>query len=291
MSMVRKGVGTGPWNALTVDVEDYFHVSAFEKRIDRKDWDRHPLRVERNTRIVLDLLDCHSVKGTFFVLGWVAERCRNLVAEIRNRGHEVACHGYGHQLVYAIGPVAFREDVRKAKALLEDVSGGSVDGYRAPSFSITSKSLWALDILVEEGFAYDSSIFPVYHDLYGMRDAEPYPNAVQRSAGSIIEFPMSTLPIAVGKRTIVRLPFSGGGYLRLLPLWFVRKAFDRINGKEGRPVVLYFHPWEIDTGQPRIRAGMKSEFRHYHNIAKVEGKLGTLLSSYRFAPMKQVLGL
>ena len=276
-------------NALTVDVEDYFNVSAFRGIIDRKDWGRYRLRVENNTMRILDLFDRKSVKGTFFVLVWVAEKCPGLVREILGRGHEVACHGYGHELVYSIGPEKFRADIRKARSLLEDACGRKIWGYRAPSFSITMDSLWALDILIEEGFTYDSSIFPVYHDVYGMRDATPRPHRIVRSGGVLIEFPLSTLPIRFLRWEIARIPVSGGGYLRLFPLWFTKMAIRHLNENFRQPVALYFHPWEIDPGQPRIRAGLKSRFRHYHNLAHTESRVGALISSFRFATMRDVL--
>lgn len=277
-------------NALTVDVEDYFHVTAFEKSIRRENWDTHVLRVEKNTFRILDLFDEHRVHGTFFTLGWVAERLPGLVREIQARGHEVACHGYGHERIYAIGPDSFRKDIGKSKQLLEDICGSRIFGYRAPSFSITERSLWALDILIEAGFSYDSSIFPIYHDVYGMRGVDRYPHEIQRPAGVIKEFPMSTF--AVGSRNKnYKVPISGGGYLRLFPLWFIKRAITSINTSDRQPVVLYFHPWEIDPDQPRIKAGLKSRFRHYHNLRKTYGKIGDLLSTFPFAPMGKVLGV
>jgi polysaccharide deacetylase family protein (PEP-CTERM system associated) len=277
-------------NALTVDVEDYFHVTAFEKSIGRGDWDRHPLRVEANTQRILDLFAEHGVQATFFVLGWVAERLPRLVQRIQERGHEVACHGYGHERIYAIGPENFRKDVRRSKQLLEQICGRAVLGYRAPSFSITERSLWALDILIEEGFAYDSSIFPIYHDVYGMRGVDRHPHLIRRDAGTINEFPMSTFVVGA-KGLSYTFPVSGGGYLRFFPLWFIRRAIASINTRDRRPAVLYFHPWEIDPGQPRVRAGLKSRFRHYHNLGKTYGKVGELLSTFSFAPMGSVLGV
>ncbi|WP_136526924.1 XrtA system polysaccharide deacetylase [Geomonas ferrireducens] len=274
-------------NALTVDVEDYFQVSAFERYVDREKWDEYPLRVEANTRRVLDLFDSFGVKGTFFVLGWVAKRCPALVREIGARGHEIACHGYGHQLVYRLGKEKFREDVRGAKALLEDVTGNRVAGYRAPSYSITRQSLWALDVLVEEGFEFDSSIFPVYHDIYGLPGAPRFPHLIRRAGGVIREFPLSTYPLRVAGHQYL-LPVAGGGYLRLFPVSFLRRCIEAINDREGEPAVLYFHPWETDPGQPRIRAGLKSRFRHYLNLDKTEGKLRTLLSGVRFGTMSEV---
>jgi len=275
-------------NALTIDVEDYFHVTAFEKHINSEDWDNYPLRVVDNTLKILDLLDTYSTKATFFVLGWVAERCPSLVREINKRGHEVACHGYGHRLIYRIGLENFRNDIRRAKAILEDICGESVNGYRAPSYSITKDSLWALDILIEEGFTYDSSIFPIVHDLYGIHDAHRFPHEITRPSGTIKEFPMSTIHIAL-RGMQYRIPVAGGGYLRLFPLCFIKRAIHRINKREGQPVVLYFHPWEIDPEQPRVKAGLKSRFRHYLNLNKTYEKVSDILSSFHFAPMRVVL--
>ena len=275
-------------NALTIDVEDYFQVNAFAGVIRRDQWDTFPLRVGDNTRRILDMLDEFQVKGTFFILGWVAEREPELVREIGRRGHEVACHGYGHELIYAIGPEAFRADVRRAKQFLEDISGLHVAGYRAPSYSITKKSLWALDILVEEGFQYDSSIFPVYHDTYGMPDAPRHPHTINTSAGPIQEFPLTTYSInLLGMK--YRMPIAGGGYLRLLPASFIAKAFNNLNKLERQPAVLYFHPWEIDPDQPRIDADLRSTFRHYLNLNRAEEKIRSLLSSVAFVPMHNIV--
>ncbi len=276
-------------NALTIDVEDYFHVSAFEKYISPNDWDNYPLRVVDNTLRILDLLDKFSVKATFFVLGWVAERCPLLIKEIRKREHEIACHGYGHSLIYRIGPNNFRKDIRRAKMLLEDICGTDIKGYRAPSYSITKESLWALDILIEEGFLYDSSIFPVTHDIYGISDANRFPHEISTPSGVIKEFPMSTLKLRV-LNFEHRIPIAGGGYLRLFPLWFTRRAINHINTQERQPVVLYFHPWEIDPEQPRINAGFKSRFRHYINIDKTIDKVKNLLPLYNFVLMRKLLG-
>ncbi|HEY5997783.1 MAG TPA: XrtA system polysaccharide deacetylase [bacterium] len=274
-------------NALSVDVEDYFHVSAFEHNVNRSDWDRYPLRVEKNTEVLLDLFDSHQVRASFFVLGWVAERVPGLVKRIQGRGHEIACHGFGHERLDVIGPHRFREDLRRAKHVLEDQCGAPVLGYRAPSFSITPKSVWAVDILIEEGFVYDSSIFPIHHDVYGMPGADPGIHSIRREAGILREFPPTTVPLLGGK---VRLPAAGGGYLRLFPLWVTRLAIDRVN-EGGRPAVLYMHPWEFDPEQPRIKARMKSRFRHYCNLRTTIHKMRSLLGSYAFAPLRQVLGL
>jgi polysaccharide deacetylase family protein (PEP-CTERM system associated) len=275
-------------NALTIDVEDYFQVNAFARHVRRDEWDGYPLRVGDNTHRVLEMLDEFRVKATFFVLGWVAQRLPALVREIHTRGHEIACHGYGHELIYCIGPNAFREDVRRSKRLLEDLCGERVNGYRAPSYSITGKSLWALDILIEEGFAYDSSIFPVLHDTYGIPDAERFPHTIQTGVGSLVEFPLTTLPFCLGWKKM-HLPIAGGGYLRLLPVGIIRRGIAAINQRERQPAVLYFHPWEIDPGQPRIKAGIKSRFRHYLNLEKTEGKLRKILSELEFGTMSSVL--
>jgi len=275
-------------NALTIDVEDYFHVTAFERHVRRDEWDSYELRVAANTYRILDMLDEFDIRATFFVLGWVAERVPEMVRDIARRGHEIACHGYGHELVYRIGPERFRDDVRKSKALLEDICGERVIGYRAPSYSITNKSLWALDILVEEGFRYDSSIFPVLHDTYGIPDALRFPHDIVRPSGVIKEFPLSTLPVRVGGKEH-RLPIAGGGYLRLLPSWVISRGMRRINSVEREPAVLYFHPWEIDPDQPRIRAGMKSRFRHYINLHKSEAKLRYLMQRLTFGTMEATL--
>lgn len=277
-------------NALTIDVEDYFQVNAFEPYVKRESWDSFPLRVADNVRRLLDLLDDYQVKATFFILGWVAERLPATVREIQGRGHEIASHGYGHQLIFRIGPHAFREDVRRAKQLLEDITGVPVKGYRAPTYSITRQSLWAFDILIEEGYGFDSSVFPVYHDTYGIPDAPRFPYTVERPTGLIEEFPLSTLPLCLGGVGF-QLPIAGGGYLRLLPAPLIKWGIDRINNREKKPAVLYLHPWEIDPGQPRIEAGWKSRFRHYNNLAKTEGKLRYLLDGVRYGTMGEVLGM
>lgn len=276
-------------NALTIDVEDYFHVTAFEQQIRPDTWDRHPLRVGDNTLRILDMLDEFALKATFFVLGWVAERLPALVREIQRRGHEIACHGYGHQLVYRLTPQEFRADVSRAKKLLEDICGVRVRGYRAPSYSITAKSLWALDTLLEEGFSYDSSIFPITHDIYGIPGGKRFPHQISTHAGKIQEFPISTFPINLGGWNY-RLPIAGGGYLRLFPAALVKRAIQSINSAEQQPVIVYFHPWELDPGQPRIKAGFKSRFRHYLNLERMEFKIRHLLHNIRFSTVQQVLG-
>ncbi len=271
-------------NALTVDVEDYFQVSAFAKTIQPDDWENHPLRVENNTHRLLDIFDEHKVKATFFVLGWVAERTKSLVQEIVQRGHEVASHGYSHQLIYNQTPAAFREETIRSKALLEDIIQIPVRGYRAASYSITSKSLWALDILTEVGFEYDSSIFPVRHDRYGIPDAKESPHRLTTPQGySLIEFPLSTANIFKYK-----LPIAGGGYFRLYPYWLSRAGLRQINARQ-QPFIFYLHPWEIDPDQPRIEAGWFSRFRHYNNLDKCENRLQQLIQDFQFTTAWQVL--
>jgi len=247
------------------------------------------LRVDGNTRRILELLDSFSIKATFFILGWVAERCPVLVREIHRRGHEIACHGYGHELVYRIGRERFRDDIRRAKMILEDITGELIIGYRAPSYSITRQSLWALDILAEEGFRYDSSIFPVHHDIYGIPAAPRFPHDIRTEAGSIREFPISTFPLKVGSWRS-NVPIAGGGYLRLIPAPLVRKAIHYINTSERQPSVVYFHPWEIDPDQPRIRAGLKSCFRHYLHLERMEAKIKYLLNTLRFSAIRDIGG-
>lgn len=272
-------------NAMTVDVEDYVHVSAFAHVIAPADWDRHESRVVRNTHRLLELFATHRVQGTFFVLGWVAQRYPELIREIAVAGHEIACHGLTHQLVYNQTPEVFRSETRESKALLEDIVQQPVLGYRAASYSITARSLWALDILVDLGFQYDSSIFPVRHDRYGIPDAPLAPYVHRTPLGqSIVEFPLTTKDILR-----YRLPVSGGGYFRLFPYAFTRAAFRSINHREHRPFIFYLHPWEIDPQQPRIRAGWLSTFRHYNNLAQCEARLTRLLADFRFAPAHQVL--
>ena len=255
-------------NALTIDVEDYFHVTAFERHVKPDEWDSYPLRVEGNTLRILDMLDEFALRATFFVLGWVAERLPSLVKEIHRRGHEIACHGYAHQLVYRLSPEEFRKDVSRAKSILENLCGERVNGYRAPSYSIMTRSLWALDVLVEEGFSYDSSIFPISHDVYGIPGGKRFPHEISTHSGRIREFPISTYPLKIGGWQ-AQLPIAGGGYLRLFPVQLVARAIKSINSKENQPVIIYFHPWEIDPEQPRIRAGFKSCFRHYLNIERM----------------------
>ena len=272
-------------NALTIDVEDYFHVTALAKSVDRKEWPLLESRVERNTQKLLRLFDGTSVKGTFFVLGWVAERYPEVVREIVGQGHELACHGYSHQLIYNQKRDEFREDTIRAKKLLEDISGQPISGYRAASYSITDKSRWAIEVLVEVGFEYDSSIVPVKHDLYGMEGSLAFPFRFQLQNGKTLkEFPPSTIEL-MGQR----FPIGGGGYFRLFPYWFTRWGLSRLNRVSEMPFAFYLHPWEIDPDQPKIMADRKSTFRHYNNLEKCESRLKRLLIDFRFDTMQSVL--
>lgn len=271
-------------NALTVDVEDYFHVAALAEVIRPEDWPNHNLRVEKNTHKILDLFDVHGVKATFFVLGWVAERCRELVNEISRRGHEVASHGYSHQLVYNQTPDVFRDETSRSKALLEDIVQQPIKGYRAASYSITNESKWALDTLIELGFEYDSSIFPIRHDRYGIPDAPDYPHVLTRDSGSMIEFPLSALNV-LG----YRLPVAGGGYFRLYPYTLTRMLLKQLMRQTKRPFIFYLHPWEIDPDQPRVNASRLSRFRHYNNLDVCEQRLERLLQDFNFTSVADVL--
>jgi polysaccharide deacetylase family protein (PEP-CTERM system associated) len=269
-------------NVLTIDVEDYYHVAAFESVVSVADWEWYESRVEHNTEKILALLDDASVHATFFVLGWVAERYPQLVRRIAMAQHEVACHGYAHRRVYTMTPLAFRQDIRQAKQLIEDAAAAPVIGYRAPSYSITTQSLWALSILAEEGFKYDSSIFPIRHDLYGIPHHPRFFHLLQDQVQPpLAEFPPSTVTLAG-----VNLPVAGGGYLRLLPYSVTRWAIRHLNQKEHQPAMVYFHPWELDPGQPRIRAGWRSRFRHYTHLQHMENKVRRLLSDFTFAPLR-----
>lgn len=269
---------------MTVDVEDYFQVSAFDQVMPRERWESMESRVVRNTERLLELFQGAGVTATFFVLGWVAERHPALVRRIAAAGHEVASHGYGHRLVYDLTPEAFREDVRRSKSLLESICGEPVIGYRAPSFSITRQSLWALDVLTEEGFEYDSSIFPIHHDRYGIPSSPRHPYMIERGARSLIETPAST--VGLGS---LNVPIAGGGYFRILPYGFTRWGISRVNAREARPVIFYLHPWEVDPDQPRLPAGRLSSFRHYRNLTQTESRLRRLLADFRFDTMRALI--
>lgn len=271
-------------NALTVDVEDYFQVAALKEAVDPADWPNMEYRVERNTDKLLELFDRQEVTATFFVLGWVAERSPELVRRIQAHGHEIASHGYSHELVYTQSPETFRQETRKSKQILEDITGNPIVGYRAASYSITAKSRWALDILCEEGFTWDSSIFPVHHDRYGMPGTPHQPYVLEAPNGSTLrEFPLSTCP--VGK---YRMPIAGGGYFRLYPYALSRWGLGKIN-RAGQPFIFYLHPWEIDPGQPRLNVSAFSRFRHYNNLDKCMSRLERLLQDFRFGSVSDVL--
>jgi polysaccharide deacetylase family protein (PEP-CTERM system associated) len=271
-------------NALSVDLEEYFQVSNFERVIDRNSWPSLPSRVADSTHQLLDSFDQTNSRATFFVLGWVAEREPGLVREIAARGHEIACHGYGHQLVYQIGPERFREDLKRARAAIEEATGVQPLGYRAPSYSITDGSLWALDILVEEGFEYDSSIFPIRHHRYGIPGFSRTPVQLQLDSGRTIrEFPMTTL-----RAGPVTLPLAGGAYLRFFPPALFRHGFRRL-AKLGEPIVLYVHPWEIDPDQPRQDVSWKVRINHYFNLGRTHRRLTNLLREFAFRPLCDVL--
>jgi polysaccharide deacetylase family protein (PEP-CTERM system associated) len=312
-------------NVLTIDVEDYFQVHAFSSVINPADWDNYESRVEHNTYRILEILSnsgvsnnsytsngsSNSIKATFFILGWIAERYPGLVRDIAAQGHEIASHGYRHELVTNQGPDEFRADVAKTKKILEDVTGEEVIGYRASTYSIIRKTLWALKILAEEGYRYDSSIFPVHHDVYGFPEAPRFPfkvnlngdvqtvrsfaaaNSFARSNRSNVpndsnvfwEFPISTVRL-FGQN----LPVAGGGYFRLFPYWLVKRLLGHINRTEQRPFIFYLHPWEFDPGQPKIdNAPLKSKVRHYLNLDKVENRFRRLLSNFNFVPIRDLM--
>lgn len=271
-------------NALTIDVEDYFQVAALAEAVDQNDWSSMEYRVEANTDRLLELFSQKGVKATFFTLGWVAERSPELIRRIQKAGHEIASHGYSHQLVYKQTPEVFRDETRRSKQILEDITGEPITGYRAASYSITAQSRWALDILCEEGFTWDSSIFPVHHDRYGMPGTPHEPYRLEApGGGTLIEFPLSTCPVGS-----YRLPIAGGGYFRLYPYWLSRWGLGKIN-RAGQPFIFYLHPWEIDTGQPRLKVKPLSRFRHYNNLDKCMGRLQQLLEDFRFGSVSDVL--
>jgi polysaccharide deacetylase family protein (PEP-CTERM system associated) len=271
-------------NAMSVDVEDYFQASVFDNFISRDQWEQMESRVVANTRRLLAIFDEFGIRATFFVLGWVAERHPQLVREIAAAGHELASHGYGHRLIYEQTPREFREDVRRAKRVIEDTGGVAVHGYRAPTFSVTKRSLWALDVLLEEGHHYDASIFPIRHDRYGISDSARHPYLICREAGVLIETPGAT--VRVGG---TNLPIGGGGYFRLLPYQWTRWGIAHVNRREGQPVVFYLHPWEIDAQQPRLSVGRLAAVRHYQNIEKTESRLKRLLTDFRFGTIEALV--
>ena len=271
-------------NAFTVDVEDYYHVQAFAGIIKQSHWDNYESRVVANTHRILKLLDDHQIRGTFFILGWVAERHPELVRDIQKSGHEIGCHSYRHLLIYKMTPDEFRADLKQAGQAIEDITNEPVTAFRAPSFSITQKSLWALDILIEEGYQYDSSIFPVRHDTYGISDADRFPFEYKGRTGSLIEFPLSVRRILKNN-----FPVAGGGYFRLYPLKLTLQWLRHINRRERNPFVFYIHPWEVDPDQPRIAASRRSQFRQYQNLRTTEAKLNRMLKEFRFGTLSESL--
>ena len=268
-------------NALTIDVEDYFQVSAFAPYIARSDWDHRECRVERNVSRILDLLAAHDTKATFFTLGWIAERYPGLIRRIVHEGHELASHGYGHERASDLSEAAFSADIVRAKRILEDLSGSAVEGYRAPSFSIGTANLWAFDCLARAGYRYSSSIYPIHHDHYGMPDS---PRFAYRVKPDLLEVPITTLRVL--RRN---LPSSGGGYFRLLPYAMSRWMLRRVNAVDGQSAIFYCHPWEFDVSQPRIPGiDRKTRFRHYVNIDRMEDRLQSLLADFKWGRMDQI---
>jgi polysaccharide deacetylase family protein (PEP-CTERM system associated) len=276
-------VGGKPMHCLSFDVEEYFQVSAFESPLIRSKWGQFESRICKSIDKILELLGQRDVRATFFVLGWVAERYPHIVRSIASEGHEIASHGYGHELLMDQTPMAFREDIRKAKQIIEDIVGQGVYGYRAPSFSITKDTLWALPILVEEGYLYDSSVFPIVHDRYGLPNANPLIHQLRTDAGYLCEVPPSTIDIFG-----VRLPVAGGGYFRLFPYSILQNLLRRIESM-GHPLVMYLHPWEFDPDQPRMQGAITSRVRHYINLQKTERRFCLLMNDFPFAPINEAI--
>ena len=268
-------------NALTIDVEDYFQVSAFDGHVRRDAWEKMPSRIERNVEQLLQLLDDRRARATFFTLGWIAERHPSLVRRIVGQGHELASHGYGHRRASDLDHTAFSHDIRHAKSLLGDIAGTAVIGYRAPSFSIGKSNLWAFDCIAAAGYRYSSSIYPVQHDHYGMPDAPRFPYRVR---DGLLEIPVTTTRL-FGRN----LPAGGGGYFRLAPYHVSRWAIARVNRQEQRPAIFYFHPWEIDPEQPRVGGvGLKTRFRHYLNLHRTKARLTRLLTDFEWDRVDRV---
>lgn len=269
-------------NAMTVDVEDYFQVSAFENHVDKKTWNNIPRRVELNVDRILQLFDSHSVKATFFTLGWLAERHPEMVKRIVQQGHELASHGWEHIRVTEQTPAAFREDITRTKRLLESISGQEIKGYRAASYSINASNLWAQDELADAGYRYSSSIVPIKHDLYGMPEAPRF--AFDVADGRLLEIPVSTISL-LGRN----INCGGGGWFRLFPYVFSRWALERVNERDGQSANFYFHPWEIDPDQPRqLNLDWKTRFRHYINLNRVYGRMDKLLVDFKWDRMDSV---
>lgn len=272
-------------HGLSFDIEEHFQVAAFDCVARRRNWGSFESRVERNTHLILDLLEARGIHATMFVLGWVAERHKGLIHRIVESGHELASHGYAHELITGQTPPVFREDIRRAKAILEDIGGKAILGYRAPTFSITRETEWALPILVEEGHQYDSSIMAFAHDRYGIPGATPIIHTISTESGTIFEVPPSTY-----KWAGLTIPVAGGGYFRLIPYRLLKRLLQRVES-QGHPLIMYLHPWEFDPHQPRMRGSALSKFRHYLNLHKVRGRFTQLLKDFSFGPIDQLLAL
>jgi polysaccharide deacetylase family protein (PEP-CTERM system associated) len=272
-------------NAITIDLEDYYQVSAFSHDVAVDKWDAFASRIENNTAKLLSIFDDFGAKATFFTLGWVAKKYPKLVREIADRGHEIACHSNVHRSVYTMTADEFRQDTLQAKQSLEDVTGNPVRGYRAPSFSITRNSLWAFEILAELGFSYDSSVFPIKHPNYGWPRAPRFPFTIHTANGSITEFPMSTLQVGG-----VRAPIGGGAYLRLLPYWYTKWSIRYLNKSEDRSACFYLHPWELDSEQPRMASSISARLRHYWGLQSLESKFQRLLRDFEVQPLTYLIG-
>jgi len=269
-------------NVISVDVEDYFHAESFADIVSRDRWDSYETRVVDNTRRLLDLFAELNVEATFFTLGWVAERFPQLIRDIAAAGHELACHSYWHRLIYKLDPKEFREDTYRAKQTIEQTAGVPIFGYRAPTYSIVTSSLWATDILAELGFTYDSSIFPIHHERYGIPGAPRFPFVLNTKSGPLVEYPIATFRIWGG----TNFPFGGGGYLRLLPWWYNRMGLNRADS-EGLPVIAYIHPWEIDPDQPRLPGRLNQRLRHYTNLGKTYTRLVRMLRRGNFTSFRK----
>lgn len=275
----------GMINVLTVDVEEYFHPSEIQRDLDPSQWDNLPSRIDSQVDQVLELLQRHQTKATFFILGWVAKNHPRAVSAIAAAGHEIGCHSYAHELVYRLTPADFRRDTLRAIAAIEDACGVTPRLYRAPSYSITNQSFWALEILVECGFTHDSSIYPITHDRYGIAGFERHPHVIETPSGPIHEFPIATVQMS---NQIA--PVGGGAYLRLLPSRYISAGIRRVNREEQKPVCIYFHPWEIDPDLPHLARGFISRARTYTGIRRMSRKLDLLLSEFQFSTLTSVQG-
>jgi polysaccharide deacetylase family protein (PEP-CTERM system associated) len=271
-------------NLLTVDVEEYFHPTEVQESLEQRDWDSMPSRIEEETNAVLEMFRERGVKATFFILGWVASRHPRLVRQIMEAGHEIGCHSYAHQLVYRMTPAQFRQDTQRAVSAIADACGVTPTVYRAPSYSITRDSMWALETLIECGFTHDSSIYPIEHDRYGISGFERHAHTMHTPSGPIHEIPIATVLLPNGRVA----PIGGGGYLRLLPYRYTSAGIRRLNGIEQKPACLYFHPWEIDPGQPRLASGVIARLRTYTGMRSMRQKLERLLSDFSFGSLAEV---